>query len=409
MNEDMTARAAAAPPERLPWVRSAVAVGLVGLLVGVAAVLLVVRTAPPGCCSGSYVTLFDRPVTGVEAVLGRGDGQAFAALAQDPTLARPQVILGHHEAAYRAQRPLAAYLAWAGSLGSADRVPWALAVLEMLGCGLAAGAVAGLLRRRGANPWFALAVIPAGMAAVDGLTPELLALGFGAAGVAAWEKRRPGWAALWLVAAGLTRETMLIVPAVLAVEAVVRTWRGPMRGSERDELQGLAREVAPLAAPFVAFGAWALVIRLRLGAWPADGSHGRIGRPFAGLLDAARTWSSPAEFVWLGLAVVLIAVALLRARRDHLTWIAASYAGFALILGPDVWAQWKDFTRTLLPLYAFAAVAIIGAMAHRAHAASEPLRDLARELESLSPSSSSSSAGSSAQPPRSPVRAARRG
>src|SRR5579859_8075241 len=113
-------------PERPSSGRLAIVVGLVGLLIGVAAVLLVVRSAAPGCCSGSYVTLYDRPVTGVDAVLGRGDGQAYAALAEDPTLARPNVILGYHEAAYRAQRPLVSYLAWAGSLGSADRVPWAL-------------------------------------------------------------------------------------------------------------------------------------------------------------------------------------------------------------------------------------------------------------------------------------------
>ncbi len=358
------------PPERPSSRRLAITVGLVGVLIGIAAVLLVVRGAAPGCCSGSYVTSYDRPVTGVDAVLGRGDGQAFAALAEDPTLARPNVILGYHEFAYRAQRPLVAYLAWAGSLGSADRVPWALAVLEMLGCGLAAGAVAGLLGRRGANPWFGLLAVPAGMAAIQGLTPELLALGFGALGVVAWERRRPGRAATWLTAAALTRETMLIVPAVLAIEVLARAWHahagapGRIRTSARDA----SSRLLPLGVPFAAFGAWVLVIRIRLDAWPTDGSHGRIGRPFAGLFDAARHWSSPAELVWLGLAVVIVAFAFATARRDRLTWIAGAYAAFAVILGPDVWARWQDFSRTLLPLYAFAAVATLGAIASRARA-----------------------------------------
>jgi hypothetical protein len=176
-----------------------------------------------------------------------------------------------------------------------------------------------------------------------------------------------------------------------------------------DRARALVRVVAPLAVPFIAFGAWVLVIRVRLGAWPTDGSHGRIGRPLAGLLDAARTWSSPAEFVWVGIAVVLVAVAVVRARHDHLTWIAAAYAAFALILGPDVWAQWKDFTRTLLPLYAFAAVAIVGAVAHRARGTSDPIRELAEELESLSPSSSARSSSPEAWSAPSVPAPARRG
>lgn len=71
------------------------------------------------------VTLFDRPADGLESVLARGDGQTFAALAQDPTLARPEVFRGPPaEAAYRAQRPLLGWLAWALSGGQPDRVPW---------------------------------------------------------------------------------------------------------------------------------------------------------------------------------------------------------------------------------------------------------------------------------------------
>ncbi|HZP31109.1 MAG TPA: hypothetical protein VFC99_19325 [Acidimicrobiia bacterium] len=330
--------------------RAALAVGLVGLLLGVGAVLLVVRAAPTACCRGAYVELFDRRMTGVEAVLGRGDGQAFDALARDPLLARPHAFLAADEEAYRAQRPLLGYLAWAGSLGSPDRVPWTIAVLEMLGCGFAAGAVALLLATRRASPWFALAVIPAAMAALNGLTPEVLALGLAAAGVVAWERRRPWAAAGWLVAAVLTRETMLVVPTVLAIE-----WLVASRGNAGDARRRVAG-VAPLVVPFAVFAGWIAVVRLRLGAFPTAASHRRLGLPLAGLLDAARHWGA-ADATWAVLAAVLVALAWVTAPRDRLTWIATAYAGFALFLGPDVWARWEDFTRVLLPLYAFAAVA----------------------------------------------------
>src|SRR6185295_4483929 len=104
-----------------------------------------------------------------------GDGQAFAALAQDPLLERPGVIKAEGEYSYRAQRPLWGYLAWMASLGHADLTGWALAALTILSCGLACGAAASLLAERGASPWWALLVIIPAQETLSTLTPELLA------------------------------------------------------------------------------------------------------------------------------------------------------------------------------------------------------------------------------------------
>src|SRR4051794_18112213 len=140
-------------------------------------VLNMVDAARPDAGHGRepYVTLYAHHRNQVEAVLVSGDGQAFAAHAQDPMLSRPQVIHADGEYGYRAQRPLWGYLAWIGSLGRPAAVGWALVVLEILAAGFACGVVAQLLLARGAQPWWALLALGIGYESLATLTPELLA------------------------------------------------------------------------------------------------------------------------------------------------------------------------------------------------------------------------------------------
>src|SRR4051812_22452175 len=59
----------------------------------------------------------------LDVALAKGDGQAYAALARDPALQHPESFEeGAREEAYRAQRPLLPYLAWALSVGRRDLV-----------------------------------------------------------------------------------------------------------------------------------------------------------------------------------------------------------------------------------------------------------------------------------------------
>src|SRR4051812_48983127 len=79
-----------------------------------------------------FVSNFDPPSSPIEVTANSGDGQSFAALAQDPSLSRPDVFYrGKSEAAYRAQRPLAGYLAWAMSLGQPGLVLWMLGLIAV--------------------------------------------------------------------------------------------------------------------------------------------------------------------------------------------------------------------------------------------------------------------------------------
>ncbi len=76
---------------------------LAGLVLATVAVALPVLAQPSPCCrvKDPYISLYNRPLSRVEAVLAQGDGQAFGAIAQDPLLARPAVIGSPADYAYR--------------------------------------------------------------------------------------------------------------------------------------------------------------------------------------------------------------------------------------------------------------------------------------------------------------------
>jgi hypothetical protein len=298
----------------------------------------------------------DFPTTGaINVMLAQGDGQAFAALATDPGLRRPEQFEGQTadtrvgvEAAYRAQRPLLGYLAWATSLGQPGLVNPALLVWAAIGGGLAAGGVAALLLERGCKkPELALLalILPGALLATSWLGPECLGLGLVALGLVWFERGPPISAAaiaLFSVAA-LSRESMLLVPAGLGLWLLVmrRDWRRAL----------------PLAIPAVVYGAWVLVVHARFGAWPNEASAGRTGAPFAGLIDAFPQMSAvDVLFVVLNALLVLVVV---RYWKDPLAWIIALSVVFAVLAGWDVWLNRGSINRVMLPAQVLAGVLLL--------------------------------------------------
>lgn len=293
-----------------------------------------------------YVTLYTDPDTAAEVLINQGDGQAFAALAQDPTMARPEVYLGGRpEAAYRAQRPLLGWLGWLTSAGQAAAVPLVLFVWAVVGVAVLVEAVRRLAadRNRRAELAALALVLPGAVITLDWTGPEALGTGLALLGVWRWDRRDVAWAVLLLTAATLCRETLLLVPIAVGMAS---SWRA--RGWD-------PRVVALLACP-AALGAWWMVIRWRLGHWPTDAGEGRLGLPLRGLIDGADRWgAADASFVVLGVLLVVLAARNLRGARpwgDTLAWVAAVHVALAVTMGGDVWKRWEDFGRPLLPLYA---------------------------------------------------------
>jgi hypothetical protein len=167
----------------------------------------------------TFVTLYDSPRSRLDVAMVLKDGQFYAAIAQDPTLARPGVFRTEHPAAdlsYRGARPLFPYATWAVSLGQPSLVPYAMVVLVALGCALAAGALGWLLAERSVNPLFALVVLvlPGTIWSLVGITPEPIGLGR-QLGLGPRRAEGPADTGHDPADLALTRETMLLVPVGL--------------------------------------------------------------------------------------------------------------------------------------------------------------------------------------------------
>lgn len=294
----------------------------------------------------ALVTEYDHPRSALEVILVQGDGQVFAALARDPSLSHPEVFrYGSFDAAYRAQRPLLGYLSWALSGGESTRVPMAMALLAVLGAGLATGTLAAFLTR----PWLALLIVPspAGLAVLYSLTPELLALGLALAGMLAWRRESRYLAIACFTLAGLGRESMLLFPAVCLAAEVVGRRRPPVA----------------LTIPFATWLGWAVLAHSRFGVplWPLS-AGGDLGGPFVALFRQLDRWK-PMDVLTVVLAAAATtaaAVAVRKHRAALLPWVGLGCAALATVLGASIWAQWFNSARLLLPLYAAGLGAVYG-------------------------------------------------
>lgn len=326
--------------------------GLVGVLIaGILIIELLVRAHQQGSVSGlPYVRTLDGSTETIEVVLSWGDGQGFDAVAKDPLLREPGVFRGGApELAYRAQRPLLAYLAYAGALGRPGWTGWALVVLVTLSAGAAAWAAGALIGLETGKRWLALGVVllPGGLAAVTGLTADLLALALFIAALLVLRdaRERPVLFYGLVAASALARETMLIGLAAVAVGP------GVPRHVRRRAVTGV------LAGGAVA-AAWMGVVRLAVGLWPFEAGQGRLGRPLRGILLGMDAWGGD-QVVVAAIGAVLIGAAIARRPRRLMTWIAAAYLVFGLFLGPQVYQEWENFSRVLLPAYVFALFALV--------------------------------------------------
>jgi hypothetical protein len=285
-------------------------------------------------------------------ILMRGDGQFFAALATDPTMARPEALRAPPaEYAYRWMRPLLGWLGWIWSAGHPDAVPLALIVLTVLSLGVlvgGSGLIATVLGRDAVGALGCLA-LPGTLVVLEWTGPEALAAGLGLAGCAlVLRDRGVTWASALLLTAGvLARETSLFLCLGLAL------WLWRIAGRR-------ASAIVVAAVPTVVLGAWLLIVRLRVDASMFDRRSGRLSLPFAGMIDAAPHWTPDSIFM-LSVIVGLCAVAVVRAGDDRqvVLLLAAPSLVFATVLGSDVWARWQDVGRVALPLTVLALVACL--------------------------------------------------
>ena len=306
-------------------------------------------------------TMYHPPRNDVERALDRGDGQIYAALATDPAVRHPGIVTGPAaEEAYRYQRPGYGWLAWLASAGRRSAVEWALIVLTSLSVvGLIAITARWLIDRQ-QDPRFALLLLVA-----PGVLVNLLWIGPEALGTllvmvglrrmvppgGSTRLRSMGVVAFaCLAAAGLCRESLLLIPATLAVLGLTqRRWRTAI---------GLAATALPYAG-------WVLVLHARIGAWPVGSVPGRLAAfPFAGMVHGLTTAGSvEAAFAVVTLGIAVAALAL--GREPIIRLLIATNLAFASMMGTAVWHRFDGFGRVLLPMTVFSLVSIVPALAHR--------------------------------------------
>lgn len=296
-----------------------------------------------------YAPAYRHPTNGLQALYDWHDGQAYAALAMDPSLSHADDWLGGApEMAYRAVRPVVWGLAWVGSLGQPGLVQWSLAAETIIGVALLGFAAARLATRYGRDPNHTVAVLAVpGMLVVlmnPGLT-DALGTALALLGMGCWLDGRRRCALVLFTLAVLTREMLFLVPLALILDDL---W------DHRS-----IRRVLALVVPAVVYLGWVAVVRWRVGALPT-GVHGVMGWPFVGLVSViSKGWSSGGLVAALFVAILLVGGMVRRPPRVVALVIGLS-ALLAICSGHLVWQRWQDgFSRTLLPAEVLALVFLL--------------------------------------------------
>ncbi|MDH3261182.1 MAG: hypothetical protein OEM81_02665 [Acidimicrobiia bacterium] len=329
----------------------AVRVGAVGILIGLLAMcvtLAIHRWDPAGPLMVGveaplrpYVEerLGDIPLTD-----GTGhDGKYFFVQAHDPWLLAPSENAALMERpTYRSQRMLYPLIASLGAGLGEDGILWLMLLINVLAMGVGTWATAAVAQSAGASRWFGLAFA---------LNPGILfELAFDGSGVVAWAlvmvaihaslRRRWIGAGLALCGAVLAREVMYLPVVGMAIYFWSR---------ER------SRAVAMLAAPLLVLGSWGWWVRRQLDVPLSTLESNEIGLPLVGLGEAIRVWLQlPGLRLVVGvlvLAVVVVAIRQILARRDLIALIGIGLAVVAIFLRGAVWFNYYDNTRAVAPLF----------------------------------------------------------
>jgi hypothetical protein len=199
------------------------------------------------------------------------DGQFYEFIAADPIGARPYL----DNPAYRYSRPVYPLAARVLAGGEERLLPWTLLLLGIAGVFAGTFALAAVVARSGASPWYGaiVGVYPGSFVAVSLDLAEPLAYGVLALALLTWYTRQPRilGAALLFGLAGVTRETTLLFPVTLALWLALRE----RRFRPASALLGVA--LAPYVVVKVALAVW-------LGSWGAARATKLEPLPFLGLV-----------------------------------------------------------------------------------------------------------------------------
>jgi hypothetical protein len=334
--------------ERLPpW-----SLGLMGL--GIAVGLALRLLIPYGMDPAIFVTWGDDSSAHTSYVLDRlgspptrpsfaHDGKYFFVQANDPWYLDPHrhaALLDHP--VYRAQRMLYPLLASGGGVLPAGFIVWLLLITNVLAMAIGTWIGGKLAVMSGLPSWLGLTV-PLNIGILFELEiggAGIVAYLFCLLGIYSLRRNSVSGAAMWFVAAALTKEVMLAF--AVGVFVVRRLDRG--RACWR-----------LVTWPALAVVVWHLYVTVRLSGLPeARSDAGALSPPFVGILEALRFWVTEPRHLLINLlilGIVAMFVPIAVRRRSDLAWGALPFVGLSLVLSPLVWRETFDLTRALTPVF----------------------------------------------------------
>ena len=297
------------------------------------------------------------------------DGQFFYRLALNP--------LNFHQTAYgitmdrpyRYMRIGYPALTWLVSLGQHFLVPVMLVAVNIAAIG-ALGYLGALFAAEGGRHALAGLLMPGYFGLITSLsrdTAEPLAAVCLLAGLLAIRSRRPVLAAALLAYGALTRETVMVAVAAIAIMRVVGIFRGRTRPG---------REDLAWAVPAVAFAAWEVVVKAATGSVPLLADSGRnAGAPFIAPLQAFRHNLGHVHlhqfeqydlwFLELAILACFSVAALLCLRSTnapgHERLAFVLYLVEICVVTPSTWNSLDADMRSFIEVYLLAVIILLGA------------------------------------------------
>jgi hypothetical protein len=259
-------------------------------------------------------------------------------------------------------------LTWLFSFGQHVLVPVMLVAVNVAAIG-AIGYLGGVFARDGGRHALAGLLLPGYFGLITSLsrdTAEPLAAACLLAGLLAVRARRPVLAALLLAYGALTRETVMVAVAAIAIMRVI----GVLRRGQRP-----GRDDLVWAVPTVAFVAWEVVVKAATGSIPLLADGGRnAGTPFIAPFQAFRsnlahinTHQFDQYDLWfLELAILaLFAIAALASLRStsapvHERLALVLYLVEICVVTPSTWGSLDADLRSFIEVYLLAVIILLG-------------------------------------------------
>jgi hypothetical protein len=296
------------------------------------------------------------------------DGQFFYRLALNPLNLQHTAYGITVDRPYRYMRIGYPLLTWLFSFGQHFLVPVMLVVVNIAAIG-AMGYLGGVFARQGGRHALAGLLLPGYFGIITSLardTAEPLAAACLLAGLLAVRARRPVLAGALLAYGALTRETVMVAVAAIAIMRVI----GILRRQQSPGRNDLA-----WAVPTVIFVAWQVVVKAATGSIPLLADGGRnAGAPFIAPLQALKSNLAHLNLhqfdqydLWLlQLAIlILFSVAALLSLRctavpvhERLAFVL--YLVEICVVTPSTWGSLDADLRSFIEVYLLAVVILLG-------------------------------------------------